>query len=171
MGETVKPHTGIRVSTLVLTGVAVLVLAWLVMRWVEGNSRSVPDPGWIGAAAMLFLGGGILVAGWQVRKFRDGVSGATMTPLRAARTLVLGQAAALTGAALTGWYSALLLVLLPDADIESQRSRMWPFVLHALVAVALAVAGLLVQRWCRIRPRDEGDEEDLDELNGYAEDR
>jgi hypothetical protein len=171
MGETVKPHTGIRVSTLVLTGVAVLVLAWLVMRWVEGNSRSVPDPGWIGAAAMLFLGGGILVAGWQVRKFRDGVSGATMTPLRAARTLVLGQAAALTGAALTGWYTALLLVLLPDADIESQRSRMWPFVLHALVAVALAVAGLLVQRWCRIRPRDEGDEEDLDELNGYAEDR
>jgi hypothetical protein len=167
----VKPHTGIRVSTLVLTGVAVLVLAWLVMRWVEGNSRSVPDPGWIGAAAMLFLGGGILVAGWQVRKFRDGVSGATMTPLRAARTLVLGQAAALTGAALTGWYTALLLVLLPDADIESQRSRMWPFVLHALVAVALAVAGLLVQRWCRIRPRDEGDEEDLDELNGYAEDR
>jgi hypothetical protein len=171
MGATVKPHTGIRVSTLVLTGVAVLVLAWLVMRWVEGNSRSVPDPGWIGAAAMLFLGGGILVAGWQVRKFRDGVSGATMTPLRAARTLVLGQAAALTGAALTGWYTALLLVLLPDADIESQRSRMWPFVLHALVAVALAVAGLLVQRWCRIRPRDEGDEEDLDELNGYAEDR
>lgn len=171
MGATVKPHTGIRVSTLVLTGVAVLVLAWLVMRWVEGNSRSVPDPGWIGAAAMLFLGGGILVAGWQVRKFRDGVSGATMTPLRAARTLVLGQAAALTGAALTGWYTALLLVLLPDADIESQRSRMWPFVLHALVAVALAIAGLVVQRWCRIRPRDEGDEEDLDELNGYAEDR
>ncbi|HEX5968289.1 MAG TPA: DUF3180 domain-containing protein [Intrasporangium sp.] len=166
-----KPHTGIRASTLVLTGVAVLVLAWLVMRWVEGNSRSVPDPGWIGAAAMLFLGGGILVAGWQVRKFRDGVSGATMTPLRAARTLVLGQAAALTGAALTGWYTALLLVLLPDADIESQRSRMWPFVLHALVAVALAIAGLVVQRWCRIRPRDEGDEGDLDELNGYAEDR
>lgn len=171
MGETVKPHTGIRVSTLVLTGVAVLVLAWLVMRWVEGNSRSVPDPGWIGAAAMLFLGGGILVAGWQVRKFRDGVSGATMTPLRAARTLVLGQAAALTGAALTGWYSALLLVLLPDADIESQRSRMWPFVLHALVAVALAVAGLLVQRWCRIHPRDEGDEDELGQLNGHAEDR
>ena len=171
MGGTVKPHTGIRVSTLVLTGVAVLVLAWLVMRWVEGNSRSVPDPGWIGAAAMLFLGGGILVAGWQVRKFRDGVSGATMTPLRAARTLVLGQAAALTGAALTGWYTAIILVLLPDADIESQRSRMWPFALHALVAIALAIAGLVVQRWCRIRPRDEGGEEDLDELNGYAEDR
>ena len=37
MGAPVKPHTGIRVSTLVLTGVAVLVLAWLVMRWVEGN--------------------------------------------------------------------------------------------------------------------------------------
>ena len=169
MGATVKPHNGIRVSTLVLTGVAVLVLAWLVMRWVEGNGRSVPDPGWIGAVAMLFLGGAVLVAGRQVRTFRDGGSGASMTPLRAARTLVLGQAAALTGAALTGWYAAIILVLLPDSDIESQRSRIWPFAIHALIAIALAVAGMLVQRWCRIRPRDDGDDEDLDELNGYAD--
>ena len=36
-------------------------------------------------------------------------------------------------------------------------------------AIALAVAGMVVQRWCRIRPRDDGDEEDLDELNGYAD--
>lgn len=171
MGAVVKPHTGIRVTTLVLTGLVVLVLAWLVMRWVEGSGRSVPDPGWVGAAAMLFLGGGVLVAGWQVRRFRDGVGEATMSPLRAARTLVLGQAAALTGAALTGWYTAIVLVLLPAADIESQRGRIWPFALHAVVALALAVAGMVVQRWCRVRPRDEGDEDELDELDGYVEER
>ena len=165
-----KPHSGIRVTTLVLTGLVVLVLAWLVMRWVEGSARSVPDPGWIGAVAMLFLGGAILVAGWQVRTYRDGGTAASMTPLRAARTLVLGQAAALTGAALTGWYVAIVLVLLPDFDIESQRSRIWPFALHAVVAIALAVAGMVVQRWCRIRPRDEGDEDEADHVNGYAED-
>jgi uncharacterized membrane protein len=171
MGAVVKPHTGIRVTTLVLAGLVVLVLAWLVMRWVEGSSGSVPDPGWVGAAVMLFLGGGVLVAGWQVRKFRDGATEASMTPIRAARTLVLGQAAALTGSALTGWYTAIVLVLLPDADIESQRGRIWPFALHALVAAALAVAGMVVQRWCRVRPRDEGGEDEMDELDGYAEDR
>ncbi|WP_353353319.1 DUF3180 domain-containing protein [Intrasporangium sp. DVR] len=167
----VRPHTGIRATTLVLTGLVVLVLAWLVMRWVEGSGATMPDPGWVGAAAMLFLGGGVLIAGWQVRKFRDGAPLPSMSALRAARTLVLGQAAALTGAALTGWYAAIVLVLLPDADVESQRSRIWPFALHVAVAVALAVAGLVVQHWCRVRPRDEGADDEMDHLNGHVEDR
>lgn len=171
MGPVVKRHPGIRVTTLVLTGLAVLVLAWLIMRWVEASRGAIPDPGWVGAAAMLFLGGGVLVAGWQVRTFRDGAPSPSMTALRAARTLVLGQAAALTGAALTGWYAAIVLVLLPDADVESQRGRIWPFALHVVLAVALAIAGMVVQRWCRVRPRDEGDEDELRHLNGYAEDR
>lgn len=152
-----KPHPGIRVTTLVLTGLVVLVLAWVVLR-SAARGTGVPDPGWIGLVAMLFLGGGLLVAGWQVRKVRDGHAQAHVSPLRAARTLVLGQAGALTGAALVGWYLANVLVLLPDADIESQRDRVWPFVFHALVAVALSVAGMVVQRWCRVRPR--GDEEE-----------
>lgn len=171
MGAAVKRHPGIRVTTLALTGLVVLVLAWLVMRWVEGTTGNIPDPGWVGAAAMLFLGGGVLVAGWQVRKFRDGTPSPSMTALRAARTLVLGQAAALTGAALSGWYAAIVLVLLPDADVESQRSRLWPFALHVVVALALAVAGMVVQRWCRVRPRDEGDEDELPHLDGHARDR
>ena len=108
---------------------------------------------------MLFLGGGLLLAGWQVRKVRDGLSHPAVTPLRAARTLVLGQAGALTGAVLVGWYAANALVLLPDADVESQRGRIWLFVLHAVVALLLAVAGMVVQNWCRLRPRDDEDED------------
>jgi uncharacterized membrane protein len=150
----VKPHPGIRVTTLVLTGLAVLVIAWLVLRSVAG-ATGLPDPGWVGLAVMLFLGGGLLVAGWQVRKVRDGEAQAHVTPLRAARTLVLGQAGALTGAALVGWYLANVLVLLPDADVQSQRDRIWPYVFHALVALGLSVASMVVQRWCRVRPRDE----------------
>ena len=152
-----KPHLGIRVTMLVLTALVVLVLSWLVLRSVSG-STGLPDPGWVGLAVMLFLGGALLVAGWQVRKVRDGHAQPHVTPLRAARTLVLGQAGALTGAALVGWYVANVLVLLPDADIESQRDRIWPFVFHALVALGLSVAGMVVQRWCRLRPRDEEDE-------------
>ena len=169
MGKCEAGHRHPRVGPLVLTGVAV-ASSW---RGSSCNgSRATAGAfltRWIGGGDALFLGGGILVAGWQVRKFRDGVSGATMTPLRSRPPLVLGRTAALTGAALTGWYSALLLVLLPDADIESQPAD---------VAVRTPRPGrrrtrhrVLLQRWCRIHPRDEGDEDELGQLNGHAEDR
>jgi hypothetical protein len=144
----------------VLAAVAMTVVAWLALRWVASGGSAVPEPGWIGAAVMLFLAGALLVAGWQVRKVRDGRPAAAITPLRAARTLVLGQAGALTGSVLVGWYVANALVLLPDADVDSQRARILPFVLHAVVALLLAVAGMLVQAWCRVRPRDDEDEDE-----------
>ena len=153
-----KPHSGIRVTTLVLSGLTMTVLAWLVLRWVASGGTGLPDPGWVAIAVMAFLGAGLLLAGWQVRKVRDGVGDGTVTPLRAARTLVLAQAGALTGAVLVGWYVANVLVLLPDADVESQRGRIWPFVLHAVVALLLSVSGMVVQHWCRVRPRDEEEE-------------
>lgn len=153
-----RPHSGIRVTTLVLAGLAMTVVAWLVLRWLSSGGSPVPEPGWIGAVAMVVLGVGLVLAGWRVRRVRDGRPDPAVTPLRAARTLVLAQAGALTGAVLVGWYAANALVLLPDSDVDSQRNRIWLFVLHAVVALLLAVAGMVVQAWCRVRPRDDEDE-------------
>ncbi|MEW1954539.1 DUF3180 domain-containing protein [Terrabacter sp. NPDC080008] len=157
-----RPHAGIRVTTLVLAAVAATVVAWLLLRWLASGGNLVPDPGWVGGVAMVFLGAALLVGGWQVRQVRDGHPNPTITPLRAARTLVLGQAGALTGSVLVGWYVANVLVLLPDADIESQRARIWAFAVHAVIALLLAAAGMVVQAWCRLRPRDDEDENDSD---------
>ena len=151
-----NPRAGVRITTLVLAGLATTVVAWLGLRVLADSAA--PEPGWVGLAAMLFLGAGLLVAGWQVRQVRDGRPLPHVTPLRAARTLVLGQAGALTGAVLVGWYLSNVLVLLPDSDIESQRSRLWLFAAHVVVALLLAVSGMLVQRWCRLSRRDDGDE-------------
>ncbi len=152
-----RPHSSVRGSTLVLAALLTTVVAWLGLRWLASGDQ-VPSPGWVGLVVMLFLGGGLLVAGWQVRKVRDGGGDGSLTPLRAARTLVLGQAAALTGAVLVGWYAANFLVLLPDSDVSSQRDRAVLFAAHAVVAGGLSAAGMVVQLWCRIRPRDEDDE-------------
>ncbi|HET7399457.1 MAG TPA: DUF3180 domain-containing protein [Intrasporangium sp.] len=155
------PHVGLRASTLVLAAVATTLVGWLGLRWWVSGGGVPADPPWIGAVVMLFLAGGLLGAGWQVKKVRDGAAERHISPLRAARTLVLGQAGALTGALLVGWYVAHVLVLLPDSDVESQRGRIWPFLVHAGIAVLLAVAGMLVQWMCRVRRRD--DEQDDDE--------
>jgi hypothetical protein len=160
MGAAVTPQSGIRATTLVIAGLLMATVSWLGLRWVSAGGNPMPDPGWVAIAVMLFLAGGLVVAGRQVRTVRDGGKVAHVTPLRAARTLVLGQAGALTGALLVGWYVANVLVLLPDADVDSQRARIWPYLLHIAVAAVLAGAGMLVQRWCRLRPRDD-DEDDL----------
>lgn len=132
-----------------------LLLSWLALRWFTSSGRGLPNPGWVALVVMVFLGGGLVVAGWQVKKVRDGTDEAAVSPLRAARTLVLGQAAALTGAVLVGWYVASILTLAPNADVESQRNRLLLFIAHAVVAALLSVAGMLVQRFCRL---DDGDD-------------
>lgn len=155
-----RTRTGLQVTTVIIVGLIALILSWFGVRWWVANGHSVVDPGWWGLVAMVFLGAGIVVAGIQVRNYRDGRSLMPMTAMRAARTLVLGQAAALTGAALSGWYAGNVLVLLPDADIGSQLSRIWVLLAHVVVAVLLAVAGMLVQRWCRVRPRHDDHDDD-----------
>ncbi len=156
-----NPRDGIRVPTLVLIALATTVVAWLGLQWWLSSGPAMPDQGWLGLIAMLALTGALLALGWPVKKLRDGTAEHFISPIRAARTLVLGQAGALTGAALTGWYVAGILVLIPDADIESVRSRIWVLAAHTLVAVVLAVAGMVVQSWCRLLPRDENDEQPL----------
>ena len=60
----------------------------------------------------------------RCRRFLRGEATRPLSPLRAMRTLVLAQAAALTGALVAGWYAAQALVLLPDADVDSVRAAM-----------------------------------------------
>src|SRR4051794_29941729 len=140
MGAAVRPHSGIRVTTLVLAGLAMTVVAWLALRWRTSGGGAVPEPGWVGAAAMLFLPGGLVLAGWQVRKVRDGAPTPAVTPLRAARTLVLGQAGALTGSVVVRWYPAHTPVLLPHAHRGSPPRGILPVVLPAVVAPLPALA-------------------------------
>lgn len=160
-----RPREGLRVTTLVIVALVALIVGWVGMKWWVSSGHYVPDPGWIGLVVMAFLGGGVLVAGSQVKQVRDGRGLTSMSPIRAARTLVLGQAAALTGAALTGWYASNALLLLPDIDVESQLARLWPLLAHMALAILLAVAGMVAQSMCRIKPpkrKDDNEDDDQD---------
>lgn len=145
---------GVRLRQLVLVAALVALTGVLVLRLLGGP---VPNPGWSGVVLLLFMAVGVYFAALPVKRLRERRVASAGSALRAARSLVLAQAAALTGAGLLGWYAAQALVLVPDLDVDSQRSRLWLLVGHALAAVVLIASGLLAQRICRIDPPDSGD--------------
>ncbi|XVX20947.1 DUF3180 family protein [Actinomycetota bacterium] len=113
---------------------------------------------WAAAALLLILAALVLGAALPVRRYQRGEVGKPLSGMRAARILVLAQAASLTGAAAAGWYAGQLPVLLADLALRSYRALLWPLLGSMLAGVLLVLAGMLVQRWCRVEPRD--DDED-----------
>ena len=136
---------GIRVQTLVLVAAVLTVLGYGASLVITRDGALLQRPQW--AAGVLLL-----------------VSGArtSLDALRAARTVVLSQAAALTGAAVAGWYLGAVIVLLSDLSLVANRERLVPFGLMLLASVALAVCGMVAQAWCRIDENGEPPTRDPD---------
>ncbi|MDQ0424764.1 MULTISPECIES: DUF3180 domain-containing protein [Cellulomonas] len=143
-----------RRGTLVLLATGVAAVTWWAMRMLVGRGAATPpEVPWLVIAVELVIAGVVLSMGWAVRQFQQGRR-PDLNPLRAARTVVLAKAACYTGALLTGWYGGQALSLLTDADVPGNPARAGAAGLAVLGAVALAVAGLVVEHWCRIPPPD-----------------
>jgi len=142
-----------KVTTLLLVAVVTTLLGWLVVAGLERRGTYLPHVPWIVDVALVALAAGVLWAGWAVRSYLAGRR-PSLDPLRAARTLVLAKAAALTGSLLAGWYLAQVLVVLGDLAIEARRDRAVAAGVAALCAVLLAVVGLVVEKFCQIPPED-----------------
>ena len=96
----------------------------------------------------------VVSAGLPVRRFLRGEARKPLSPIRAARTLVLAQAAALTGAAVLGWYAAQAVHALVDIDLGDYRGLFWRLLTLCVAALLLTVAGMVTQRMCRVDPPD-----------------
>ncbi|MGV1007618.1 MAG: DUF3180 domain-containing protein [Dermatophilaceae bacterium] len=153
---------GVRTRHLAVVAFVVGSVGYVLLRLVEGGGTELPAPGWTAVLLIVFMAVGVYFAGLPVKRLRSGSPAATISPLRAARTLVLAQAAALTGAALIGWYAAQVLLLVPDLDVESRRARLLPLAAVLVASALLVVSGLLVQRMCRL-DEDQRDQHDEDE--------
>ncbi|WP_256841423.1 DUF3180 domain-containing protein [Ornithinimicrobium cryptoxanthini] len=159
---------GVRASAVAMVAVASTAGCVLLLRGWRALGKNLPDVPWVGIGPLLLLILVVLVAGWQVRRYaryrtQEGASRRApqrVTPQRARGTLVAGQSAALGGGALVGWYLAIALVHLPNVDVVSVRQMVVRAAISALVALALAGAGLLTQHWCRLPPGENDDDED-----------
>lgn len=146
-------------STLRSPWTLVMALAAAALGWLAAlaaPSLGMPAPvvgrtGLLTAAAVCVL---CLVLGRRVRRDRERPLAERMDPIAAARTLVLGQAAGFTGAALAGWHAAAAAQVASRAGVDAPTAA--DAVLIAVGGLAMLGVGLLVEHWCRIPPEDDG---------------
>ena len=160
----VKDGRGVSIRLLLLVGLVATVVFYLGLLVWTGQGRDLPVASWGALVVLVFISCGVYFAGLPVRRFLRGHARKSLNPLRAMRTLVLAQATALTGALVTGWYLAQVLVLWPLFDIPSRRMAMLRLAALAVGAVLMSVEGLLTQAMCRVDgdPRDHDREQDQD---------
>ena len=152
----------IRVQTLVLVAAVTGIVGFGVFSLITRNGTLVPRPSLLSGVLLVAMGGLVLWLARPVRRYLQGRATTSLDPLRAARTVVLAQAAALTGSAAAGWYAGQLAVVLTDLSLDANQNRLLPLGALVVAGVALAAAGLVAQRWCRVDPRDEDDDEGHD---------
>ena len=153
------PHRQIRVQTLVLVAAGAGIVSFAVFVLITRDGSLSPRPPTLAGVLLLVMGGLVLWLARPVRRYLQGRATTPLDPVRAARTVVLAQAAALTGSAAAGWYAGQLAVVASDLSLDANRSRLVPLVLLVVAGVALAAAGLVAQHWCRVEPRDEDEDE------------
>ena len=148
---------GVRARVALLLALLVGAASWLLWALVTGGGTLVPRPSWL--AAVLLLGMAAFVAGfaWPVRSYLAGRSTKRLDPIRAARVVVLAQAATLTGAAAAGWYAGQLALVASDLSLVANQDRLWRLAVLVGAGVLLGAAGLVAQSWCRVDPRDDDD--------------
>lgn len=146
---------GVRARVAVLIALVVGLASWLLWQLVTGDGSLVPRPSWL--AAILLAGMAAFVAGfaWPVRSYLLSRSTRRLDPLRAARVVVLAQAATLTGAAAAGWYAGQLAVVAGGLSLVANEDRLWRLAILVGAGVVLSIAGLVAQHWCRVDPPSE----------------
>jgi len=154
----VRDGRGVSTRLVLLLGLAVTAIAYPGLRVWAGQGHELPPASWGAVIVLVFMAGGVFFAGLPIRRFLRGQAKKPLNPMRAMRTLVLAQAAALTGALVAGWYLAQVVVLFPNLDIDSVRAVAVRLGALSAAAVLMSIAGLVAQAMCRI---DRGDESDL----------
>lgn len=153
----VNEGSGLRWSQLVAITLVVGLVSWVGWRFYLNAGHLLGPASWVSAVLLVAMAVLVIGAGLPVRRFLRGEVRKTLSPIRAARTLVLAQAAALTGSAVLGWYAAQVAHALADVDLPGYRSLLWRLLALTASSLVLTTAGMLTQRMCRVDPPGDRD--------------
>lgn len=149
-----KPsRPGLLAGLLVIAG----VLTWSGLQVWISTGHGEPDLMWRTTLTIALLALAVFGVGWPVRQWVNGDKSRRIDALRAARTAALAKAASVAGALLSGLFTGWCVHYLPTAGIAARRSELIVAAVDVVASVLLLVAGLVVERYCRVPPDGDDD--------------
>jgi hypothetical protein len=141
------------VGSLVGFAVVGLVAGWalrpLSLRW-----RGVaPTVGWLPVLALVLVAAIVGAVAWSTYRAVQ-VRGERLEPQHAVNRLVLAKSCALAGAMVAGGYFGYALSWLGHTEAELAQQRVTQSVIAGFASVLTVAGSLLLERACRVRPRD-----------------
>ncbi|MDP9443116.1 MAG: DUF3180 domain-containing protein [Actinomycetota bacterium] len=152
------------------TLLAVLVIAGAVLGWFavplfERTGGIAPTVPW-SSVLLLFFATAVLGwaawTTWQTLHRRH----QRIDPHRAVNLLVLAKASALVGALVTGGYLGFGAQFVDELQVALPRERVVRSALAVVAAVLLTIAGLLLERACKVPTAPDESEEDATSSGG-----
>jgi drug/metabolite transporter (DMT)-like permease len=138
------------ILALVLAGA---VVGWLGQLALAATGSPTLTPPVTLVVALFAIAAIVLGLGWPIRQRMRGKRDRPVDPFYAMRVVVFAKATSLTGALLSGVAAGLTLYSVTRL-ITPVLPGLWYDVLTLAGAVAMLVAGLIVETWCRIPPED-----------------
>ncbi len=138
---------------LILTAIAGAAVGWLLQVGLTAEGALTVIPPATLYSVLFILAFGLLLLGRPVRRLVRGKSQRPVDPFYAMRVLVLAKASGITGALLVGAAASFLGYAVSRAGSVAVPA-FWPDVLTGIGALALCIAGLIVEWWCSIPPQD-----------------
>lgn len=136
-------------------GVLAAVLTWSGLRVWVATGGTEPELLWRTTLTIGLLVLAVVGVGWPVRQWVGGDRSRRIDALRAARTAALAKAASFAGTLLVGFFAGYAVHFLPTVEIAARRTQLSVGLADLVASVLLLVAGLVVERWCRVPPDDD----------------
>ena len=133
---------------------------WLIVAAANSFDLVAPQVPWTAPVGLFLIAALVGVIAYSTYQ-RIHVRRQRIEPQRAVAFLVLGKASALAGALVAGGYLSYALMFITRLDAAAPRDRVIKSAVAAVAGVALAVAGLLLERACRVPKSD--DEEEVED--------
>jgi len=129
---------------------------WLLVVTANAFDLIPPEVPWTAPIGLILLAALVGALAYSTRQ-RIQIRRERMEPSRAVAFLVLGKASALAGALVSGGYFGYALMFLTRIDAVAPRDRVIRSGIAVVAGIALCIAGLALERACKIPGEDEED--------------